>query len=101
MQGSSQSALGRELARLHLAESDDVFGFPMQTRFCSHIIMLRHEFDYVKVCNLSISLDFLGFEFEEMCPWMLTGLGLFHWTIAGILRGANFSLSNALETGFR
>ncbi|KAG0599356.1 hypothetical protein M758_12G146200 [Ceratodon purpureus] len=32
MQVSSQSALGRDLARLHLAEAGNLFGFPMQTR---------------------------------------------------------------------
>lgn len=32
MQESSLSALGRDLARLHLADSGDLFGFPMTTR---------------------------------------------------------------------
>lgn len=54
MQESSQSALGRDLARLHLAESGNLFGFPMQTRFYAHITMLKHEVYYVSICYLSI-----------------------------------------------
>lgn len=32
MQSSSQVALGQNLARLHQAECDKLFGFPIETR---------------------------------------------------------------------